>query len=348
MIEARIPFEWAERQAMGAVRQGLSLDRLLSESLITRQYGDHRDTITHSQYLLLCLNTLVGIEDASQGLARSALGMSYPAIGARLVQTYPSLESALLAICRLYSMASNAVRFQLKTEEDASTISVHVDSPDDQDAIVLEEVMMGWIFMLCLHFLGRQFHIFRVTVRAPAHFNLGHPHWALGATVQRGNQTSFSFPRALLAAPPRKVEGSPLWQTHTILLKFAEDSLSDPSLSDYVSGSGFIRFADIVRDTGSSANTVRHRLQAHGKGFREARQHTLVNAALKRLRLGDDSIEAIAADLGYSDGRSFRRFLKNATGKTPNELRLSQTPGNAPDQVLVLEKLRAMVAKLDP
>ena len=51
------------------------------------------------------------------------------------------------------------------------------------------------------------------------------------------------------------------------------------------------------------------------------RRRALTEAAVKLLRDTDCSVDAIGAELGYSDARSFRRFLKAATGKTPQEHR---------------------------
>ena len=35
----------------------------------------------------------------------------------------------------------------------------------------------------------------------------------------------------------------------------------------------------------------------------------------------NENVESIAFDLGYSDARSFRRFIRNATELTPQQIR---------------------------
>jgi AraC-like DNA-binding protein len=77
----------------------------------------------------------------------------------------------------------------------------------------------------------------------------------------------------------------------------------------------------MVRESGKSASTLRRRLRASEGTFRLVRQRALVDAATARLRATDDSVESVAAELGYSDARSFRRFLKGAIGMTPVEVR---------------------------
>jgi len=58
------------------------------------------------------------------------------------------------------------------------------------------------------------------------------------------------------------------------------------------------------------------------------------------LRSSSRSTEAIAAELGYADSRSFRRFMKSATGKTPEALRVEPSR-TAPPTRLLRERLRA-------
>ncbi|WP_050422376.1 helix-turn-helix domain-containing protein [Bradyrhizobium tropiciagri] len=78
---------------------------------------------------------------------------------------------------------------------------------------------------------------------------------------------------------------------------------------------------DLAKEAGVSTSTLRRRLAIDG-GFRHARERTLAQSAVRRLRDSDDSVEAIAAELGYSDARSLRRFLKNTTGSTPSQIRV--------------------------
>jgi transcriptional regulator GlxA family with amidase domain len=66
---------------------------------------------------------------------------------------------------------------------------------------------------------------------------------------------------------------------------------------------------------------MRRRFEQVEGGFRGARQRALVDAAVARLRESTACVESIALELGYAAARSLRRFLKNSTGKTPQEIR---------------------------
>jgi transcriptional regulator GlxA family with amidase domain len=69
------------------------------------------------------------------------------------------------------------------------------------------------------------------------------------------------------------------------------------------------------------------------------RQKIIVDAGTKLLRGSSHSVEAIAAELGYADARSFRRFIKSATGRTPEMLR-GEPSFTVPCATLVRDRIR--------
>src|SRR5436305_1950546 len=75
-----MPLDWVRRHCAGAVRQGLDFDALMTSSLIDVRHGDNRDRVSAAQFLLLCMITAVGVDDAAPRLA----GNSRPWDGFRL------------------------------------------------------------------------------------------------------------------------------------------------------------------------------------------------------------------------------------------------------------------------
>lgn len=310
------------RHTAGAVRQGVSQETLWARSLITLRYGDHRDVISPVQGLLLCLNTVLAVEDAAHGLARSRLGASYPAIGLRMAMGCATLEGAIEALGRLYASASDAVHIKLGTEQDVAVLSVQLAATDERDAPYLEENFLMWMFMQCMRFLGRPLPVLDVRLRDPEHFSLGSVHWAIGGVARYGEITSIRFPRHLLAEPPASRAGDNIiWEANKLWLEHVAGAHPSTGPTAFVTGGEFIRFGDLVKRSGKSANTLRKQYQAANGRFRDARKRALVDAAKCRLLASDDGVEAIAIELGYSDSRSFRRFLKDATGMTPQQVR---------------------------
>ncbi|WP_157220794.1 helix-turn-helix domain-containing protein [Flavisphingomonas formosensis] len=342
-----IPFRLVERHTAGAIRAGISLDRLLEESSITRRYGDNRDVVSPLQYMLLCLNTTLAIEDANHGLAKASLGPLYGPVALRMSAAYKTLREMLVALCRFYSSTSAAMHYKLDVASATATLSLAVDAWSDQEAAYNEELQLSWLFATCMQFLGYPLPVSQVTVRDHLHHNLGQRHWAMGGPVRHGKVTSFSFPLRFLHAVPAPGSAPALfWDCHKHWLDFVSGSRTVHSVTDYVTDMGAVRFADIVKASGKSANTVRHRLQTRHGGFREARRRTLVQAATDRLRSSDESVETIADEYGFSDARSFRRFLKNATGLTPKEIRQSAGAEQSEIDGRALAKLKQLTESL--
>jgi hypothetical protein len=96
-------------------------------------------------------------------------------------------------------------------------------SAQGSDAIMLEEIYLGWIFMHCLYYLGRAMPVISVTTRDPLHFNLGRDHFAIGAPVRFGPVTSMHFSRSLLSRRTANRAGpNPHWDCFRLWLDFIE------------------------------------------------------------------------------------------------------------------------------
>lgn len=342
-----MPFTWVERQVAGAIRRGASLDRLLTDSMIEVRHGDNRDIITPMRHLLVCLNTVLSAGDAVHALAKGPVSRLYPDVGVRMFLGSASLEEAILALARLYASASSPVEIHLRTEQDLATLCIHIDADDQAEAAIIEEIYLVWIFMHCLRFLGRAPPLAGMTVRDPFHFNHGGRHWGIGAPVSYGPVSAFSFPRRLLAeAPISRAGENAQWECHQLWFDFLRSHAEADALEGFVSGGDFVRFGDLARDSGVSPNTLRRQMRLADGGFRDNRRRALLDAAVGRLRGGSDTLETIAVDLGYSDGRSLRRFLKTATGLTPQQLRDHGDPDAVQAERRALEKARVLSAEM--
>jgi hypothetical protein len=132
-----MPLDWISRHARGAIRQGLTFDHLMATSMIELRHGDNRDLVGPAHYLLLCLNTALGVDDATHGLARSRIDPRYTALGLRIALGCVTLEDAIHSVARLYRTAASAVQIELKTAHDTAMLSVSADSAQGSDAIML-------------------------------------------------------------------------------------------------------------------------------------------------------------------------------------------------------------------
>ena len=344
-----LPYSSLRRLTAGAVRQGLSFESLMSESLIDLKYGDDRDVIGPAQLMLLCMKTVLRLDDAAHGLANASIMPCHSELSLRVALSAATLEGAINAVGRLHEKVSTAVRLKLRPEHDLVTLSISVDAPNEEDAFQLEEIYLSWLFMHCMYFLGRPLPVVDVVVRDPRHINLGAQHFWIGAKVRLGSATSFRFSRRLLEAPANNRAGEYAhWEVARLWLDLAQDAVPRQNASIYIGDNGFTRMKDIAAQSNVSRATMRRRLQSTEGGFRGARRQALVEAATGMLLAGEDSVEIISAELGYSDVRNFRRFIKTATGLTPQQLRLRSRSMSCGDDQRVVERLRLTSAQFWP
>jgi AraC-like DNA-binding protein len=76
-------------------------------------------------------------------------------------------------------------------------------------------------------------------------------------------------------------------------------------------------FADVAREIGMSARTLRRRLAAEGKTFRGVLDALRRDLALRHLRDKGRTVEEIAFGLGFSDAANFRHAFRRWTNSVP-------------------------------
>jgi AraC-like DNA-binding protein len=84
---------------------------------------------------------------------------------------------------------------------------------------------------------------------------------------------------------------------------------------------GFPGFDAISSALNLSAPTLRRRLRREGTTFQQLKDACRRDAACEALRRGDQSINSVARQLGFSDPSAFHRCFKKWTGVTPGEYR---------------------------
>lgn len=72
---------------------------------------------------------------------------------------------------------------------------------------------------------------------------------------------------------------------------------------------------------GLGPDALRRRLRGEGPGLSAIRENVRRDAAMRHLSLSGQSVEAVAAALGYAEPRSFTRAFRNWTGMSPSQFR---------------------------
>jgi AraC-like DNA-binding protein len=348
MPSQNIPLDWALKVLVGAVRKGISQDYLLSQSYIERKFGDHRDRISHAQYILLCLNAAVYVEDALQDLGSKRMEIGFAPLTVRIVHGCRTLEDAINALSNFFHVAGPSLQVGLRVDHDEAEMTMYADSSDLESAYTLEANHTNWLSLCLSHFLGRKLPLIGITTRDPNHISLHSSHWALGVPVSPGSITALRFPTTLLAA--RRV-GSAGRHAYLDCIRSNLEASERNTLSqwgDVIGQKGPPpKISELAFRAGVSSSTIRRRFDQDG-GFRLARQRTIVEAAVGVLQTSNACVDSIAMDFGYADARSFRRFIKRATGKTPQELRAGDQPApqGTPHEP-IYRRIRELAISLD-
>ncbi|WP_337187396.1 helix-turn-helix domain-containing protein [Phenylobacterium sp.] len=318
MAYRSIPVSWAKRHAIGALERGVSLDHVFERALIAPRFGDDRDHISLLQLILLDAVLVLETADGAHGIMRHRHPPEIGPLGFRILFGSANLGDGLLAMAKLYEISSPSIRLHLSTEGDQAFLAIQAE--DERGEHTLEaEIQLAYLYLGLTSFLGRPFPVSWVATKDSQHFNIGAPHYLMRGPVKPHNCTGFAFPKALLAwrPPDAEIDEFALRPLRCAI------SLIEPSpdqRSRSVSNQD-LRVGNLAASHMMAPSTYRRMIASTGPGFRRFREQALLEATLDLLGTTSWGMEAIAANLGYSDAGSLRRFVKRATGRTPSELR---------------------------
>ena len=93
-------------------------------------------------------------------------------------------------------------------------------------------------------------------------------------------------------------------------------------LDGLVSNTPCIRLSEIARTLGVDRHTIENAMRASRRtSFREYKRRELLHMARVMLDRPDISVKEVGIRLGYASAASFSRFVQQATGKSPSQLR---------------------------
>jgi AraC-like DNA-binding protein len=310
-----VPISEAYMHSEGVVMRGLSRERLFQNSFID---SSARSPISLGQMVLLSMAIMTETDDHFLGLGRRSVPPGQMILMFRILMGCGTVGGALNSLVRFQEMER---QISIDLHSDGAETQLRVSCGDafgGANAAFIEDFYLNTIFGVLCYFLGRRFPATAVTTRNPIQ-PLDTQHWSMFAPVRRGRLAALHFPTATLLEPR---QGDPAddicWEIlrHRIALDDSASLARDGSVS-----LRHLNTLALCEDLGISPATFRRRNRASGNGFRRLREETLVDASLNLLADETRSISSIAAQLGYADVRSYRRFIKGATGRTPDQLR---------------------------
>jgi AraC-like DNA-binding protein len=315
-----IPLSWARRQCAGAAAGGLPLDALLERAFVDVSRNDDRVALSPAQLTLLYATLVLDTEDEAHALSRRPIAPGYGSLAFRILFGSETLEAGIEGVTRLYGLSASTMQIRLDVAGDMAFLAIRYDDEDSPSALLLEDCYIAYLFMGLSQFVDRPFPVAHVVTRDPLHMNIGALHWSTRAPVRLGGVAGLAFPRAVLASRQVASPQEDLrWQAFQRWLDFVE-----PDPVESLSPLANIRSLRVDRMAAAqtlSPRAYREISRVERGGFRQFRRETLTEAGVDLLVNGKDSVDAVAAQLGYSDARSFRRFIKTATGRTPDQIR---------------------------
>lgn len=311
-----IPISEAYSYSDGAVLRGLSRDRLFKQSLLDPNTQNH---ISLGQIVLLAMNTIVETEDHFGGYSRRAYPPSRLILTMRVMTACDTFERAISGLAGFHEMGQ-AISIGLRTDGMEAQLCVSCDEAfGGENAPVIEDMYLNTIFGILSYFLGRRLPTTAVVTRNRRQA-LGVRHWSMAGTVHLGGVAALQFPKSLLAETRQANPTDDIcWSV--LQYRLALDNEVRAGLSDRSVSIERLNTRALCTELGISSATFRRRNSREGGSFRRFREETLVEASLSLLADDARSVSSIAAELGYADARSYRRFIKGATGLTPDQLR---------------------------
>ncbi len=237
--------------------------------------------------------------------------------GLRVLENYSRLHITYVRIALLSGLHGISVRFQF------------LQQTGDVDRFHMESAAMlvqHYVETVCGHALENA--EYRFAMPRP-HYANDYPRWLHGPVSFDWPEASVELPGELLDLPSPYYDAQ-MWHQTTLDLarriKALEGKVKRP-YTQYVdalmraSEPPLPDLAAVAAQLHMSERTLNRRLQGEGTGFRQIRGDVLSGWARRHLLETGDSVEAIAASLGYQDAANFRRAFRKVEGCSPNEYR---------------------------
>ncbi|KRB86138.1 hypothetical protein ASE00_05220 [Sphingomonas sp. Root710] len=290
--------------------------------------------IDPEQLCLLCLNIASLADDEFHALTKQRLPVGTFATGARIMLGFSHLEDALKQMMRFFEMFHGGFRWKLEAVGEVASLSVQIDAAGMTDSLPAEEVLIVAFHMCLCWYAGRTVPLLWLSTVCRDHPALiDDRRYFIRSYAKLDSVTAIHFPRSCLGWPVRARNSErPISDAIRFSLGnvWNEDSASFLP-KDSVATAALVR-SILADDPTSSVETISSRLdmspmslwralRREGVNFQQLRRSCLSDLAVARLQYGIAHTEDVAEDLGFSDARSFRRFMRSATGFSPAQIR---------------------------
>lgn len=246
-----------------------------------------------------------------------------------------SVLEALRKGVQFYAVLTDEIVTNIETDRDSLTLTCHFRQPElDPDHYFMEFWLIIWHRLACW-FAGETLPIRAAgfSYDRPQHYYEEFRRLFPCEHMFNEARCSLRFSIADLLVPVRRS----LAELRQMLTNAPLDLMTIPASDNSVSrrvrevlrpweqGIYAAKSAnEVAAELGMSPVVMRRRLRSEGSSFRKVCEAVRRDLACAKLRDTGDSIENIAADLGYLETRSFTRAFRSWTGSSPIEYRMQK------------------------
>ncbi|WP_174278281.1 AraC family transcriptional regulator [Sphingomonas bacterium] len=336
---------------------GISIAGALATLGVDVEEDPTRDSgLDPAECMLLCMLLVNAVDDELHGLTASRMVCGTASMGARAIASARTLEDAIRTLCRFYHMIGGTCSFSLQCASGEATLTIRAERGKGDQRAFIEELLAHTAHIQLSYFFGALLPLTRFVTSTSRHPHVGRRHPYFLCPTVTGLTTTLAFPVELLTAQSRGLTVDyPLWEACRFWLArhpATRVPVNDDDAERPVSGAlvtvlrrADLSIADCSVRLGTNLVDLRRDLASEGTSFRQVRQTALIERARPHLLAGC-SVDDLAAALGYSDARSFRRALKLATGLSISDMR-RDAQATVADRTPLMTRLRGEILRLD-
>jgi AraC-like DNA-binding protein len=313
------------------LERGIPVQRLLENTALTRPELETGGDIAMEDFLRVLENgrDLTGNDRLGLLIGRHTNIISLGPIGIAAAIA-PTLREGLRILENYTRLHVTYIRMALASGLHGITINFHfLHQTGDVKRFHMESAMM-----LLQHYVETMTG--RPLENAEYKFAIPRPEYAAEYTHWLHSPVSFDWPEAAVELPaslldlPSPYYNAGMWHETTMDLARRIRALENREQCPYTqyvvalmraSEPPLPDLAAVAERLHVSERTLNRRLQQEGTSFRGIRGEVLAGWARRHLLESNDSVEAIAAALGYQDAANFRRAFRRAEGCSPGEFR---------------------------
>lgn len=327
MEKGTISIAFVEAVLQGLREKGFDADELLAQiglspSLLALPHA--RVSSDAYTMLLRLIAQVLDDEFFGQDSRRMKVGsfamLCHSVIGCR------NLERAFKRGLRFFALMLDDIRPSLSCQGGLAVLSLSENAPAREFA---HETLLMFIHRLACWLVNRRIPILWAGFRYAQPPQAGEYPLMFTADLRYGQaQTQIAFDPKYLSLPVvRTADQLKEFLTiapENLLVQYKDNNSLAAQIQRRlreVPPSDWPGFDEIADDMGTSASTLRRRMEAEGQSYQAIKDHLRRDMAITLLSDSSMSVMDIAAELGFAETSAFHRAFKKWTGANPGEYR---------------------------